>query len=253
MSDKIPSKPDELTQEWFRKVFANPNILYYKQRNHAEVEAVQSVKISKTPSKQGFLSTATRAEVQTKSKNGEFHHKVFVKLVPQDEVFFDILKHSRYDLKEVNFYNTLLQDLQNHIDKRGATNIFHLQVPKPIHVEGKRSTPESILVLEDLAVKGFKQFPFNTDWTHAMLQAAVECLARIQATAWSYFQTLNADVLDKYPFMKIRAEDIPSHSGELYEVGRKSITPWLADEPTGCQRVLEFLEKIQPKVKFYKN
>ncbi|CAG0883041.1 unnamed protein product [Cyprideis torosa] len=195
VSVRIPLNEEEVTSEWFAEALSNTPTTRPAYRQNKVV----SMELSPMTRKLGFMTTHLRGNLVL---DPEGDVPIFVKLVPQDPMFVNLMRRMRFDLNEVRFYDTLLPDFQRFIQERGCQNSVTLQVPEPVLVLADSEKPESILVLRDMGADGYKTMDFTKDWTLPMLQAAARTLATIHAVSYAFFEELGLEtVLKRYPFM----------------------------------------------------
>ncbi|CAG0896940.1 unnamed protein product [Cyprideis torosa] len=100
--------------------------------------------------KSGFLSSVYKGKLVLLKTSDTTHEEVeedlnvFIKIVPDDEQFLDLLKLLRFDLNEVQFYGQLLPDLHQFVkSKISKSSQLQIPIPEPIFAEADFERPES--------------------------------------------------------------------------------------------------------------
>lgn len=129
-------------------------------------------------------------------------HNLFVKVPPHRSANFErIVKRNRTLEHEVLVYTSLLQDMRDFVQQR-AGDIVRLNIPELYHGESSSGAGRDILVIEDLAERGFK----TSDWfkqklTHHEVLLALSELATFHACGLAYRMSLKEEIDDKYTFL----------------------------------------------------
>ncbi len=143
-------------------------------------------------------SPASSAMKKAKSK---IHH-LFVKIPPKRTAKFErMVRRNRTLEHEVKVYSELLRDLKKFVKER-VGNAVELRIPQLYHTYEDGTNDNHVLVIEDLAKKGFE----TRDWfrhklTHNEVLLAVDELAKFHACGLAYRMSLKEEIDDKYPYL----------------------------------------------------
>lgn len=137
------------------------------------------------------------------SKGKGILHHLFVKLPPKRTAKFErMVRRNRTLEHEVKVYSELLRDLQKFVKER-VGDMVKLKIPTLYHGYEDGSRDNHVLVIEDLAKKGFT----TRDWfrhklSHQEVLLAVDELAKFHACGLAYRMSLKEEIDDKYPYLE---------------------------------------------------
>lgn len=146
----------------------------------------------------GFLSTMFRVAYKTETEN----HSIIVKLLPKDQRSLGYTLSDSADLREIQFYSIVVPDLievvpslQEHVCK-----YYHGQVQPAIpELDIPR---QSILVMEDLKLKGFQMMEFSGDSSEKNIHGLIKCTAKIHFAASAVAVKKDKSLPELYPFLQ---------------------------------------------------
>ena len=183
---------------------------FTEESSAADVKKTEEAKKEVAPDKSPITAArgVSRMKQVIREKRSKIHH-LFVKLPPKRTAKFErMVRRNRTLEHEVKVYAEFLKDLQKFIKDRVGDTV-QLKIPELYHgyqsvaPEGSEQADSHVLVIEDLAKKGFK----TPDWfkhrlTHEEVTLAVDELAKFHACGLAYRMSLKEEIDEKYPYLE---------------------------------------------------
>ncbi|XP_033324862.1 putative oxidoreductase dhs-27 [Megalopta genalis] len=188
---------------------------------------------------------------------------LIVKELPKDPFSRFFVNEGQFDLREIKFYTQVMPDLREfqkkqlalentreNLDKPGeeiplsVPVCYHAQYMPAQETEDTLTTPDSILVLQDLRDSDFCNIKFRKGMTFDQTQVALEAIARIHAHSLAMKVVEGQSLSERYPFLFQTAKATDSYQ-QLVERGLPQLAKFL--ENRGLGAILEALRILRPK------
>ncbi|XP_078033135.1 putative oxidoreductase dhs-27 [Augochlora pura] len=188
---------------------------------------------------------------------------LIVKELPKDPFSRFFVNEGQFDLREIKFYTQVMPDLREfqkkqlalessreNLDKPGeeiplsVPVCYHAQYMPAQETEDTMTTPDSILVLQDLRDSDFCNIKFQKGMTFDQTQVALEAIARIHAHSLAMKVVDGQSLSERYPFLFQTAKATDSYQ-HLVERGLPQLAKFL--ENRGLGAILEALCILRPK------
>lgn len=182
----IPASPSDITAEWIRLITGD-NCL------QESINVIGNIQEG-----YGFLSSMFRVSYKTENEK----HSIIVKLLPKDQQLLEFTLVDFADQREIQFYSVIVPDILEVLPclEENLCKFYHGQV-KQANVELGVSR-ESMLVLEDLKLKGFDMMPFSGDPSEERICDLVKCVAKMHFAANAVSVKKNKSIPELYPFLQ---------------------------------------------------
>lgn len=182
----IPSTPSEITPKWIQLVTGHnclPDSITIKGGIQEGF---------------GFLSSMFRVAYKTTNDN----HSIIVKLLPKDLQMLEFTVTGLADQREIQFYSVVLPDLIELVPclEENVCKFYHGQVRQANVAQG--ISRESMLVIEDLNLKGFEMMPFSGEPSEQIRNSAVKFVAQLHFAANAVSVKKRKSLPQLYPFLQ---------------------------------------------------
>ncbi|KAL7288617.1 uncharacterized protein LOC106648405 [Trichogramma pretiosum] len=182
---------------------------------------------------------------------------LIVKRLPQDPYSRFFVTEAQFDLREIRFYTQVIPDLEvfQRKNRQESAPPIELPIARCIHAhyspasgsEESPEPPESYLVLENLASKGYESAEFSRGLTLKQAEAALDAIARLHALSLTLKVKEGKPLNERYPFLFQTARATDSYQ-QLVERGLPQLARFLERRP-GLEAVLEALLALRPRTK----
>lgn len=184
----VPQFPNEVNEQWLKSVM----------ELHFPGQSISVSSLEPEKEKSGLLSCIFRAVVKT----GLAEIKLFIKIMPQDDVHMTLMRINQMDVTEVGFYKEYLVDLANYADNLGIRDSIESMVPKFYSGDfcldnNKRGF---YLILEDLSDREFAISDFNAGLTVNQTEEALVNLAKFHALSYCFGKARSVSFTESYQF-----------------------------------------------------
>lgn len=183
----------------------------------------------------GFLGEYYQIKINYEFEGKNESSSYFAKSLPSNEVEREIQRGNGFHAKEIKLYAEVFPKTALPNDD---------WCPKFLLAK------DDTLVLENLAVKGYKTLPFRFEFSDSHLEVALTTLAKFHSRSFIYEK--------RNPEKKIREE----FSEVLFDLGFNSSNPWLQNgfrvigqvaEKIGCFEKFDIRDELQEKLgEFFK-
>lgn len=150
------------------------------------------------------------------------------------------------DLKEFQKKQLSLGDNSDDKIPLSVPMCYHAQYTPAEETEDNITTPDSILVLQDLRDSDFCNIKFRKGLTYDQTKVALEAIARIHAHSLAMKVIEGQSLSERYPFLFQTAKATDSYQ-QLVERGLPQLAKFLKN--TGLEAILDALLVLRPKTK----
>lgn len=246
--DEPSSEPAEeecpVSQEWLEAMLTT---------YHHEEDSV--VKVSEFTVRPGcdqgesVLSDILAVDVEYSVGARQLSLSLIIKLLPQDPFSRFFVTEAQFDLREIKFYTKVVPELQK-FQKEYISSDIELPIPQCYHARYNTDSDtltQSVLVLENLKMRGYSGCEFSKGLTLPQAQAALEAVARLHALSLCLKVKEGVPLDERYPFLFQTARASDSYQ-QLVERGLPQLAHFLERRP-GLEPVLENLTALRPNTK----
>jgi hypothetical protein len=201
----IPLKVEDLNNEFFKKCVPSYYSSFSGSNTNTKPEDVEIVSADVGPAfehKMGFMSTHARATIVAKIGEEVKRFQLFIKLIPDEEMFMDTLRSIRYDIKEIGIIDKFQNVLTDYVKSKNLC--LELPFPRAFYADYSEEELKSVLVMYDAREEGYETLCLSIDWDLPHLLMGVKTLAKFNATSLSYrlASNLSVDELEKkFPYL----------------------------------------------------
>ncbi|XP_076631435.1 putative oxidoreductase dhs-27 [Colletes latitarsis] len=213
-------------------------------------------------SNESVLSTIISVKVKyvLNESNTTQDLSLIVKELPKDAFNRYYVNEGQFDLREIKFYTQVMPDLKEFQKKQLALEenrsgdeislpvpmCYHAQYTPAEETDDNVTTPDSMLVLQDLRDYDFCNIKFRKGMSYDQTKVALEAIARIHAHSLAMKVIEGQSLSERYPFLFQTAKATDSYQ-HLVERGLPQLAKFLRN--TGLEAILETLLVLRPRTK----